>query len=217
VIEVEDTGPGVPEEAAQRIFSPFEQADVSTRRRHGGLGLGLYVARRLAMAMGGDVRLETRLGEGSRFAVTVEAPLAGVAAPSRDTPPAANDQLEVKPREILCVDDNPRNLYVVGAMLRAAGHRTTEVSSGAEALGQLAMRKFDVVLLDMVMPDMDGIDMLERLRSMGGVNQSTPVIACTANVLPDQVEAYRKAGTVGVLAKPIDIRAMLQAVAAAAA
>jgi signal transduction histidine kinase/ActR/RegA family two-component response regulator len=217
VIEVEDTGPGVPEEALQRIFSPFEQADVSTRRRHGGLGLGLHVAQRLAVAMGGDIRVETRLGEGSRFAVTVEAPLSAVAAPSRDMPPPANDQTELDPNEILCVDDNPRNLYVIGAMLRAAGHRTTEVSSGAEALGQLAMRKFDVVLLDMVMPDMDGIDMLARLRAMGGVNQSTPVIACTANVLPDQVEAYRKAGTVGVLAKPIDIRAMLQAVAAAAA
>ena len=217
IIEVEDTGPGVPAEAVQRIFSPFEQADVSTRRRHGGLGLGLHVARRLAVAMGGDVQLETRPGEGSRFAVTVEAPLSGVAAPSRDTPPPANDQTEVEPKEILCVDDNARNLYVLGAMLRAAGHRTTEVSSGAEALGQLAMRKFDVVLLDMVMPDMDGIDMLERLRSMGGVNRETPVIACTANVLPDQVEAYRKAGTVGVLSKPIDIRAMLQAVAAAAA
>jgi signal transduction histidine kinase/CheY-like chemotaxis protein/GAF domain-containing protein len=217
VIEVEDTGPGVPEEAVQRIFSPFEQADVSTRRRHGGLGLGLHVARRLAVAMGGDVQLETRRGEGSRFAVTVAAPLSDVAAPSRDTPPPANDQMEIEPREILCVDDNPRNLYVLGAMLRAAGHRTTEVSSGAEALGQLAIRKFDVILLDMVMPDMDGIDMLERLRAMGGVNRETPVIACTANVLPDQVEAYRKAGTVGVLSKPIDIRAMLQAVAAAAA
>lgn len=217
VIEVEDTGPGVPEEAVQRIFSPFEQADASTRRRHGGLGLGLHVARRLAVAMGGDVQLETRPGEGSRFTVTVDAPLSDVAAPSRDAPPAANDTTELEPREILCVDDNPRNLYVLGAMLRAAGHRTTEVSSGAEALGQLAMRKFDVVLLDMVMPDMDGIDMLERLRVMGGVNRETPVIACTANVLPDQLDAYRKAGTVGVLAKPIDIRAMLQAVAAAAA
>ncbi len=216
VIEVEDTGPGVPEEAVKRIFSPFEQADVSTRRRHGGLGLGLHVARELAEAMGGDVQLETRLGEGSRFSVTIEAPLSDVAAPAREMPPAANDQVEACPKEILCVDDNPRNLYVLGAMLRAAGHRTTEVSSGAEALGQLAMRKFDVVLLDMVMPDMDGIDVLDRLRSMGGVNQTTPVIACTANVLPDQLEAYRKAGTVGVLAKPIDVRAMLQAVAAAA-
>jgi CheY-like chemotaxis protein len=101
-------------------------------------------------------------------------------------------------------------------MLRAAGHRTTECASGAEALELMDERKFDVILLDMVMPDMDGLDVLSRLRAGEGPNVATPVIACTANVLPDQVESYRKAGTAGVLAKPIDPRAMLQAVAAAA-
>jgi CheY-like chemotaxis protein len=128
----------------------------------------------------------------------------------------ANDQPELEGRDILCIDDNPRNLYVLGAMLRAAGHRTTECASGLEALDILAQRKFDVILLDMVMPEMDGLDVLARLREGGGINAATPVIACTANVLPDQIEAYRKAGTAGVLAKPIDPRAMLQAVANAA-
>jgi PAS domain S-box-containing protein len=212
-IEVEDTGPGVPPEAAERIFQPFEQVDVTAKRRHGGLGLGLHIARRLATAMGGDIELETKLGQGSRFIVRVEAPLVAV-APKSKTPPPANDELE--PRDILCVDDNPRNLYVLGAMLRAAGHRTTECASGAEALELMDERKFDVILLDMVMPDMDGLDVLSRLRAGEGPNVATPVIACTANVLPDQVESYRKAGTAGVLAKPIDPRAMLQAVAAAA-
>jgi len=212
-IEVEDTGPGVPQEAVDRIFSPFEQVDVSTKRRHGGLGLGLHVARRLAVAMGGDVELETKQGQGSRFIVRIEAPLCEE-APKRAIP--ANDDLREQGKHILCIDDNPRNLYVLGAMLRAAGHRTTEVTSGAEALKALVQQKFDVVLLDMVMPDMDGLDVLARLRSMDSINRSTPVIACTANVLPDQIEVYRKAGTAGVLGKPIDIRAMLQAVAAAA-
>jgi PAS domain S-box-containing protein len=214
-IEVEDTGPGVPAEAAQRIFSPFEQADVSAKRRHGGLGLGLYVARRLCVAMGGDIALETKPGQGSRFTVRIEAPVV-LDAPRRIPEPPANDQPELQGRDILCIDDNPRNLYVLGAMLRAAGHRTIECASGPEALDILAQRKFDVILLDMVMPDMDGLDVLARLREGGGLNAGTPVIACTANVLPDQVEAYRKAGTAGVLAKPIDPRAMLQAVATAA-
>jgi CheY-like chemotaxis protein len=92
----------------------------------------------------------------------------------------------------------------------------TEVASGREALKLLGEKKFDVILLDMVMPDMDGLDVLARLRAGGGVNQETPVIACTANVLPDQVEAYRSAGTAGVLAKPLNIREVLMAVAAAA-
>jgi PAS domain S-box-containing protein len=220
-IEVEDTGPGVPQEAAERIFSPFEQADVSSKRRHGGLGLGLHVARRLSVAMGGDIELDSVAGRGSRFTVRIEAPL--VSGPSRrtSTPTAANDRsgpldTTVQGRDVLCIDDNPRNLYVLGAMLRAAGHHTTECTSGAEALELLAQRKFDVILLDMVMPDMDGLDVLAKLRAGGGVNVATPVIACTANVLPDQVETYLKAGTAGVLAKPIDPRAMLQAVAAAA-
>jgi PAS domain S-box-containing protein len=214
-IEVEDTGPGVPEEAAQRIFSPFEQADVSAKRRHGGLGLGLYVARRLCVAMGGDIELETKPERGSRFTFRIEAPVV-LEGPKNVPAQPANDQPELEGRDILCIDDNPRNLYVLGAMLRAAGHRTTECASGLEALDILAQRKFDVILLDMVMPEMDGLDVLARLREGGGINAATPVIACTANVLPDQIEAYRKAGTAGVLAKPIDPRAMLQAVANAA-
>jgi CheY-like chemotaxis protein/anti-sigma regulatory factor (Ser/Thr protein kinase) len=211
-IEVEDTGPGVPAEAIERIFSPFEQADVSTKRRHGGLGLGLHVARRLAVAMGGDVELETRAGEGSRFTVHIAAPLCEAPAPE----PAVQAEGEMQAKDVLCVDDNPRNLYVIGAILKAAGHRAVEVSSGAEALKELADRKFDVILLDMVMPDMDGFEVMAHLRHSGGVNQATPVIACTANVLPDQVAAYRSAGTVNVLAKPIDVKAMLLAVASAA-
>jgi CheY-like chemotaxis protein len=101
-------------------------------------------------------------------------------------------------------------------MLRAAGHCTTECASGEETLELMAREKFDVVLLDMVMPEMDGLDVLAQLRAGTGPNAATPVIACTANVLPDQVESYRKAGTAGVLAKPIDVRAMLRAVADAA-
>ncbi len=215
-IEVEDTGPGVPLEAVERIFSAFEQVDVSTRRRHGGLGLGLHVARRLANAMGGDITLETEQGEGSRFTVRVEAPLVDQATAQAALATENNAMEAAGPRDVLCVDDNPRNLFVIGAMLRAAGHSATECASGAEALDILAKRKFDVIMLDMVMPEMDGLETLSRLRTGGGLNSQTPVIACTANVLPDQVASYRLAGTVGVLAKPIDPRAMLQAVSAAA-
>jgi len=214
-IEVEDTGPGVPAEAVERIFSAFEQVDVSSRRRHGGLGLGLHVARRLANAMGGDITLETTPDGGSRFTVRIEAPVTQE-VPARDAPPSAFAQPETEARDVLCVDDNPRNLFVISAMLRAAGHSTTECSSGAEALEVLDRRKFDVIMLDMVMPDMDGLETLSRLRTGGGLNSLTPVIACTANVLPDQVASYRQAGTIGVLAKPIDPKAMLQAVAASA-
>jgi len=214
-IEVEDTGPGVPAEAIERIFQPFEQIDVTARRRHGGLGLGLHIARQLAVAMGGNVELETESGRGSRFTVRIAAPLTVGAGQEADG--ASIGDLAAPPaRSILCVDDNPRNLYVLGSMLRAAGHRATECTSGKEALDLMATEKFDVVLLDMVMPEMDGLDVLAELRVGTGPNVATPVFACTANVLPDQVESYRKAGTAGVLAKPLDARAMLRAVAGAA-
>jgi PAS domain S-box-containing protein len=208
-IEVQDTGPGVPEDAASRIFSPFEQIDVSSKRKHGGLGVGLHVARRLAIAMGGDVTLESRPGEGSRFIVRFEAPLSAPHAPA----PAPERPAQPAARNVLCIDDNTRNLFVLGAMLRAAGHKVTECNSGEEGLAALGREAFDVVLLDMVMPDMDGIDVLKRLRGGNGPNRHTRVVACTANVLPEQVAAYLAAGTSSVLAKPIDIRAMLEAVA----
>lgn len=214
-VEIEDTGPGVPTEALERIFSAFEQGDVSTTRRHGGLGLGLHVARRLAVAMGGDVTLETQEEIGSRFTVRIAAPLALEGADQQSAPAMGKNDADIRCREILCVDDNERNLFVIGAMLRAAGHDATECSSGAEALALLAGRKFDLVMLDMVMPDMDGLETLAKLRAGGGPNAETPVIACTANVLPDQVEAYKRAGTSSVLAKPIDPRAMLEAVTSA--
>jgi CheY-like chemotaxis protein len=168
--------------------------------------------------MGGDVSLETDEGQGSRFTVRIEAPRVQTASgPPQPAVVVENDFADATGREILCVDDNHRNLYVIGAILRAAGHRATECASGAEALEILRRRKVDLVLLDMVMPGMDGLDVhCPKLRDGGGPNVGTPVIACTANVLPDQVEAYRKAGTANVLAKPIDARAMLQAVAAAA-
>jgi CheY-like chemotaxis protein len=210
VIEVGDTGPGVPAEAIERIFRPFEQIDVTARRRHGGLGLGLHIARQLAIAMGGDVTLETESGRGSRFTVRIAAPLT---TEGRESGVHAGEAADAPVRSVLCVDDNPRNLYVLGAMLRAAGHCATECASGEEALALMARQKFDAVLLDMVMPEMDGLDVLSRLRAGTGPNAATPVIACTANVLPDQVESYRKAGTAGVLAKPIDVCAMLRAVA----
>lgn len=215
-IEVEDTGPGVPAEAAERIFSPFEQVDVSTKRRFGGLGVGLHVARRLATAMGGDIELDPTYREGSRFTVVIEAPLSADGAKAAALPTSGGHTMLEQAREVLCVDDNPRNLYVLGAMLRAAGHRVTECESGEEALRAAAGQRFDVVLLDMVMPGMDGLEVLARLKAGDGPNRQTPVIACTANVLPEQVTAYLSAGMKGVLAKPIDIRAMLEAVHTAA-
>lgn len=212
VLEVEDTGIGISPEAIGRIFSPFEQADVSTRRRHGGIGVGLAVVRQLARAMGGDAAVSSEPGRGSRFRVHVEAPvLAGQVA---DGPETTGEPLDYSPRSILLVDDNPRNLFVLSTILSGAGHDVTTADSGGAALDILGQRAFDIVLLDMVMPDVDGFDVMKGARETGA-NAATPIVACTANVLPQQVVAYREAGAAGVLPKPIDVAEVLSLIAAA--
>ncbi len=212
-LDVEDTGIGIAPEAVERIFSPFEQADVSTKRRHGGIGVGLAVVRRLALAMGGDATVVSEQGKGSRFRVHIEAPLcADVRLPPADEPAAP---AEFVPKSVLLVDDNPRNLFVLSTILSGAGHDVTTADSGGSALQLLRERAFDIVLLDMVMPEVDGFDVMREARQAGR-NLQTPIVACTANVLPQQVTAYRQAGAAGVLPKPIDVAEVLSMIATAA-
>ncbi len=213
ILDVEDTGIGIATENMERIFSPFEQADVSTRRRHGGIGVGLAVVRQLARAMGGDAAVTSEQGRGSRFRVHI-------LAPRSTRPDAAVGAAGAAPaafvsKNVLLVDDNPRNLFVLSTMLSGAGHEVTTADSGAGALRMLAERAFDIVLLDMVMPDIDGFDVMKATRGPGP-NADTPIVACTANVLPQQVAAYSQAGAAGVLPKPVDVAEVLGMIAAVA-
>jgi CheY-like chemotaxis protein/anti-sigma regulatory factor (Ser/Thr protein kinase) len=208
-IEVTDTGVGIAPEDIARIFQPFEQVDASTRRRHGGMGIGLSVVRRLARHMGGDISLESIPGQGSTFTITLNAPPAG------HIDIAGARQLSGEGEHtfsLMCVDDNPRNLIVIAALLRAAGHSVRECGSGEAALQAAASEPFDAILLDMVMPDMDGLDVLAHIQANPGPNQATPVIACTANVMPEQLKSYLAAGVADVVEKPIQAAVLLEAV-----
>ncbi|MEZ5938710.1 MAG: ATP-binding protein [Hyphomonadaceae bacterium] len=206
ILRVSDTGQGVALENVERIFQPFEQGDMFSRRRHGGMGLGLHVSRRLAQAMGGDIQLESEVGKGAVFTVTLEAPSLreDVGLEIGDAVVRAD-----RPMRILCVDDNVRNLVVLSAILRAAGHQVDECASGTEALGMLESRRFDAVLLDMVMPTIDGLDVFRALRAQPGPNRDTPVIACTANVMPDQLKRYAEFGLDRVVRKPLQSSELL--------
>ena len=211
-IGVHDTGPGIAPEAAQKLFRRFSQVDGSSTRTHGGTGLGLAICKGLVEAMGGRIALRSRPGEGSCFTFTLPAPPAPHArapsATSRDPHTALAGDLR-----ILIVDDNAVNRGLARLVLEGARAEITEAATGLEALEALAATPFDVVLLDLRMPDADGWSVLNTVRGRSGPNDATPVLAYTADAhIEDRLIA---AGFDGIVTKPTSPAALLRAVAAA--
>lgn len=208
VIEVEDTGIGVSAEDQERIFHRFIQADDSLARRAGGTGLGLAISSQLAELMGGRVTLQSVAGMGStfRFEFPSRAVLAeqvkGEERPSRDAVP---------PMSVLLAEDHATNQYVISAYLRGAGHEVTIVANGAEALRAVRERTFDVVLMDVQMPVMDGLAAAAAIRALGGAAATVPILALTASAMPGDREACLAAGMNGHLTKPIAASALYAA------
>ena len=205
-IEVVDTGIGLEQEQQAIIFEPFVQADPSIRRRFGGTGLGLAICRRLARLSGGDVGVTSRLGEGSCFWVSL--PVALDRADALELPPVL---ASVVGRRILVVDDEPANRFLLGEMLRARGTIVVEAAGGEGALDILNRIGIDAVLMDMRMPDLDGIETTRRLRRHGLAGHRVPVLGVTANARPEDLAACYEAGMNGVVVKPVVIEKLLQA------
>ena len=199
-LSVCDTGPGISAESASRLFQRFSQIDGSASRQHGGSGLGLAISKAMAELMGGEIGLESEVGRGSDFWFTVAAPLA-VPLPSLEAPAP---QPVVRPSRILVVDDVAVNRELVRAMLGALGHEIIEAASGAEAIDVARAAAFDLILMDLQMPGMDGLAATRAIRGESVLNQSTPVVALSANVLPTHLEACWGAGMNDHIAKPID-------------
>jgi len=193
---VRDSGPGLDGEAQSRVFNPFEQGDDSIRRSHGGTGLGLAISRELVVAMGGSLDLSSAPGEGSTFSFTVELPFAEAV---RVTP----EMQALRPLSLLVVDDLAANRIVAMGLLKILGHQGREACSGLEALVMLQREPFDAVLLDLHMPDLDGMEVLQRLRRMPGPNAQVPVFLVTADVERGRTQAYLDAGIQGIIPKPI--------------
>lgn len=196
VIEVSDTGRGLAPEDAARVFEPFEQADNSTTRRDGGAGLGLALARGVAEAMGGALDLATRPGAGSTFSFRFSA----APAPPAPAAPAA---VSIEGVRVLLVEDNPVNREVVKALLRPLKVKIVEAENGAEALVRLRERAFDVVLMDLHMPVMDGLAAMRAIRAGDPAYSRTPVVALTAAVSAEDRAASFAAGADAFLAKPV--------------
>lgn len=199
-IEVEDTGIGVSHEQQAAIFQSFVQADTSLARRAGGTGLGLAICSQLAELMGGRVSVRSVLGMGSTFRVEI---------PSRAVVPVDKvrkkpaDRDEVPPMRVLLAEDHATNQYVFSAYLRDAGHSVTLVENGAEAVQKVREESFDVVLMDVQMPVMDGLTAAAAIRALGGASATLPILALTASAMPGDRAACLAAGMTGHLTKPI--------------
>jgi signal transduction histidine kinase/CheY-like chemotaxis protein len=216
-MEVQDSGPGVPPEKRHLLFEDFSQL-FPVAGEGAGTGLGLAISARLAAAMGGRIGCDPELRQGAMF--WVELPLREVAMPAAipaPAPPGTGEGEGGRSLRVLVADDVAANRMVARAMLVAAGHRVDSASDGAEAVAAVEREAYDVVLMDVQMPVMDGLEATRRIRMMEGTRRAIPILAVTASALPEQVQACRDAGMDGHLAKPIDRENLLSAVARLAA
>jgi signal transduction histidine kinase/CheY-like chemotaxis protein len=214
LIAVEDTGIGIAPAQLERIFQPFAQADAATSREFGGTGLGLSITRSLARLMHGDVWVQSRPGEGSRFEVHLDLPDARP-APMELHAPRAERIAPTRALALLLAEDNDVNVLVIEGMLAPLGHRITRVPDGAQAVAALRSGDFDLVLMDMLMPGLDGLGATRQWRAIEAEQglPRTPIVALTANAFDTDVQQSLAAGCDAHLTKPLSLAALLQALA----
>jgi PAS domain S-box-containing protein len=206
--EVEDTGVGIPKAAQSRIFQRFDQGDASTTRRFGGSGLGLAITKRLAEIMSGDVGFTSVEGQGSTFWLEIAAePAAPEARPSDDIAAV------LEGFRLLVVEDNATNRMIASKLLEGLGASVETAADGYLGVEAAEHGGFDLILMDVQMPGIDGLEAARRIRALGGHAAATPIVALTANVLSHQKRRYLDAGMDGVVGKPISPGALIAEIA----
>ncbi|MFP5514065.1 MAG: PAS domain S-box protein [Alphaproteobacteria bacterium] len=217
--EVADTGIGIPDDVQPSLFRRFTQGDSSTTRRFGGTGLGLAISRELVTLMGGRIGVVSAEGKGSTFWFTVRCEPAADPCDGVPTAPCAPEPVpqealqgalqggrgteEAGGLRVLVAEDNEINRDIVVTMLRRAGHRVTAVEDGLQAVRLVEEDRFDLVLMDVQMPVMDGVTATRHIRAMPGPASSLPIVALTGNVMPGHRAEYLAAGMTAYLTKPI--------------
>ena len=203
-LRVSDTGIGMTQEQQVRLFAPFQQADESVARRFGGTGLGTYISKQLVELMGGRIWVDSVPGAGSSFHVLV--PLQAV-EPVQDAP-VSELHIALPPLKVLVVDDVPVNLQLLGLILKKDGHQVTTAADGDEAVALVKQGGFDMVLMDMQMPGMSGLEACEHIRAweLATAQAHTPIVAMTASVLLADREAAQRAGMDGFATKPVVLK-----------
>jgi CheY-like chemotaxis protein len=212
-IEVRDTGIGIPADALDKVFGVFTQADSSVTRLHGGTGLGLAICRELSTLMGGELTVESEVGRGTTFrfrAPLAQAPDGLAETPADANPPAAPRAGALR---VLVAEDNATNQLVLAALLAQFDIEPVSVNDGQQAIEAWRARDWDVILMDVQMPVLDGVSATRAIRAeeVASGRARTTIIALTANAMPQQVAGYQEAGMDGFVPKPIDVRALLAA------
>jgi len=214
-IQVADTGIGITPEQQAGLFEKFVQADSSVTRRFGGTGLGLAICRQLTEMMGGTIGVESRAGAGSTF--TVRLPLArlrdaGAPAVAAEAPPRA--PADASPLRVLAAEDNEINRLVLQTLLNQAGIEPVLVCDGAEAFAAWSAEDWDLILMDVQMPVMDGVSATRSIRAAEAESgrARTPIVALTANVMAHQIEGYRAAGVDDVVGKPLEVSRLMEVI-----
>jgi PAS domain S-box-containing protein len=211
LLTVTDEGVGIPDDKLDLIFTPFAQGESDYARRYQGAGLGLSIVRRLTLLMGGGLCIESELGHGTTVALRL------------DLPPAQDDEQTAEPGadsstgplSVLVVEDERINLFTIERFLDKLGHKHESASGGREALAMLARTRYDVVLMDIQMPDMDGMETTRRIRSGAALDPSVPIVAITAHAMKGDRESFLAGGMDGYVPKPIRLDALDHALAEA--
>ncbi len=195
---VQDTGIGIPEAALPRLFAQFSQVDGSIARRFGGSGLGLAICQRLVARMGGKIVVESREGEGSCFHFRIRLPKAAAAVEAPTVMPVQAGGV----RRVLVAEDDPIGQIVIVGMLQRLGHTVEVAGNGVAAVAAAREGGFDAILMDMMMPEMNGLEATRAIRALDGPASRVRIIALTANALPEDAQRCREAGMDDVLTKP---------------
>ena len=214
-IKVEDTGIGMTNEQAERVFDPFSQADSSISRRFGGTGLGMSIVKRLAEMMGGTITLTSQVEKGTSIVIDLPLPVALTSVKPKALAPADTHKTSLPALNILAADDNKTNQMILNIMLGQFGAKVTMADDGPSALALFCEARFDAVVLDISMPGMDGVELLQAIRAEETRRNlpRTPALAFTANAMSHQIASYRAAGFDDCITKPLkrqDLEAVLQ-------
>jgi len=213
-IEVQDSGIGIEPNKLKQLFQRFQQADDSATRRFGGTGLGLDISRKLARMMHGDIAASSEHGHGSTFTATIHTPLA--TAPEPQASLVAQEQANraspkpLTPLQVLVAEDHPINQKFVGMLLQKLGHQVTFAGNGLEAYEQARRQQFDLILMDVHMPEMDGIESTRQIRQLPAPHGEVPIIALSADVMNEAKDRAIAAGMNAFISKPVQKKELEQ-------